>query len=798
MQQQQQGGISTGGGGGGGGGGGSQYGISPEMTPYLQAQQLHQHQKPADAITTTSSSVLVVEAASPISSRPPAGAGVVPRNFEDLMPNSSSGGGFQMEDDGVGGEEADRGISGGNRWPSHETNALLKIRSDMDTVFRDTTLKGPLWENVSRQLAELGYIRSAKKCKEKFENVHKYYKRTKESRAGRQDGKTYRYFSQLEAIQTPITTAVMAAVPVSSTNPIPVVSMGRTSPPNPMDTTPVVTAPIGLPPPNFSAGSMPTGLSALAAAGISFTSNTSSSSSGESEDDMELDPLNTDITRKRKRGSSSSSNTSSTKMMAFFQGLMKQVIEKQESMQQRFLEVIEKREQDRMIREEAWKRQEMARLSREHEIIAQERAISASRDAAIIAFLQKLTGHNLQLHIPIVIPAAAPPTPQTTPTPPTQVPPPPVIAPSPQPQPQPQPQPPIPARPPLQPQHHHPIHHHQLQQQKQQPPNQNTEIVRHHQQPTSSEMVVAAIPEQQHPPPQQVQEVGGSGFDSTSSRWPKTEVIALINLRSGLESRYQEAGPKGPLWEEISLGMQRMGYNRSSKRCKEKWENINKYFKKVKESNKKRPEDAKTCPYFHQLDALYRRKAQGSSSGVFQSNQETKLESAMAIDQTPTSTVAVVAPPPPAQTQKPDAEMKSATTISKNGGNVEVQTSNIGGGGTTTTVSAAAVMKKPEDIMKELMGHHLHHHHHHQQQQQQSVMPNYDKLEEADNSDNLDHEEEDYEDEEDDDDEETEEESKMGYKIQFQRPSSNNGSSSNGGGNTSAATATSSFLAMVQ
>ena len=75
-----------------------------------------------------------------------------------------------------------------------------------------------------------------------------------------------------------------------------------------------------------------------------------------------------------------------------------------------------------------------------------------------------------------------------------------------------------------------------------------------------------------------------------------------------MEIKYQEIGPKGPLWEEISSEMRRLGHNRSAKRCKEKWENINKYFKKVKESNKRRPEDSKTCPYFHQLDALYRRK----------------------------------------------------------------------------------------------------------------------------------------------------------------------------------------------
>lgn len=104
--------------------------------------------------------------------------------------------------------------------------------------------------------------------------------------------------------------------------------------------------------------------------------------------------------------------------------------------------------------------------------------------------------------------------------------------------------------------------------------------------------------------------------DPTSSRWPKAEVHALIQLRSELDSRYQDNGAKGPLWEEISCGMQRLGYSRSAKRCKEKWENINKYFRKVKESNKKRPEDAKTCPYFHQLDALYRSKGFSASAGT--------------------------------------------------------------------------------------------------------------------------------------------------------------------------------------
>lgn len=53
----------------------------------------------------------------------------------------SSGG---VEESGGGGG------GGGNRWPRQETLALLKIRSDMDVTFKDASLKGPLWDEVSR------------------------------------------------------------------------------------------------------------------------------------------------------------------------------------------------------------------------------------------------------------------------------------------------------------------------------------------------------------------------------------------------------------------------------------------------------------------------------------------------------------------------------------------------------------------------------------------------------------------------------------------------------------------------
>lgn len=77
----------------------------------------------------------IAEAASPISSRPPAAAIGTNTNFEELMRSTAEAGG-----------------GSGNRWPRQETLALLQIRSEMDAVFRDATLKGPLWEQVSRYL----------------------------------------------------------------------------------------------------------------------------------------------------------------------------------------------------------------------------------------------------------------------------------------------------------------------------------------------------------------------------------------------------------------------------------------------------------------------------------------------------------------------------------------------------------------------------------------------------------------------------------------------------------------------
>ncbi|KAE8666583.1 hypothetical protein F3Y22_tig00112496pilonHSYRG00032 [Hibiscus syriacus] len=136
------------------------------------------------------------------------GGAVVAANMFGSNGNNSNSG----DDERVRVDEGERFLSG-NRWPRQETLALLKIRSDMDVTFRDASVKGPLWEEVSRKLAELGYHRNAKKCKEKFENVFKYHKRTKDGRTSKSDVKTYRFSDQLLALETHFAVQSPATVP---------------------------------------------------------------------------------------------------------------------------------------------------------------------------------------------------------------------------------------------------------------------------------------------------------------------------------------------------------------------------------------------------------------------------------------------------------------------------------------------------------------------------------------------------------------------------------------------------------
>ncbi|KAG6526394.1 hypothetical protein ZIOFF_016378 [Zingiber officinale] len=229
-------------------------------------------------------------------------------------------------------------------------------------------------------------------------------------------------------------------------------------------------------------------------------------------------------------------------MAAFFESLVKQLMEHQEGLHRKFLEVMERREQERAGREDAWRKQDAANTSREAAARSQERALAASREAAIISFIEKMTGQRLHL-----------------------------------------------------------------------PSNPQLSI--------AEEFNAIQMPNRDAT---DTYCAGGNQAPKDSatlntSRWPKAEVEVLIGVRTELEARFQEPGLKAPLWEEVSAAMTAMGYRRSAKRCKEKWENINKYFRKTKEKARNRPEHSKTCPYFQKLDQLYSNTKHPSSSTLLNS-----------------------------------------------------------------------------------------------------------------------------------------------------------------------------------
>ncbi|CAA0408265.1 unnamed protein product [Arabidopsis thaliana] len=95
-----------------------------------------------------------------------------------------------------------------------------------------------------------------------------------------------------------------------------------------------------------------------------------------------------------------------------------------------------------------------------------------------------------------------------------------------------------------------------------------------------------------------------SGSGSSGRRWPQEEVQALISSRSDVEEK--TGINKGAIWDEISARMKERGYERSAKKCKEKWENMNKYYRRVTEGGQKQPEHSKTRSYFEKLGNFYK------------------------------------------------------------------------------------------------------------------------------------------------------------------------------------------------
>ncbi|GAU21448.1 hypothetical protein TSUD_32790 [Trifolium subterraneum] len=389
------------------------------------------------------------------------------------------------------------------------------------------------------KLAEVGYKRSAEKCKEKFEEESRFFNNINNNHNQNQNnfGKNFRFVTELEELYQG--------------------GGGGSESENNNNQ-------VGTQKPNTVQDKMDQG---------EDSRNDDVLVTKKSEEEV-FEKSTTNEERKRKRG-----DNRFEVFKGFCESVVKKMMDQQEEMHNKLIEDMIKRDEEKFSREEAWKKQEMEKMNKELELMAQEQAIAGDRQANIIQFLNKFsTSTNSSTSLALIASSIqsfgigkedkSKVTPNSLST----------------------------------------LH------------SQNPNLENHDKtlQPTpenpssgnpSSTTTLAVTPHKNNAISSYNAISSGGEKEDIGRRWPKDEVLALINLRCNNNNEEKEGNNnvnnKAPLWERISQGMLELGYKRSAKRCKEKWENINKYFRKTKDANRKRSLDSRTCPYFHLLSNLY-------------------------------------------------------------------------------------------------------------------------------------------------------------------------------------------------
>ncbi|KAE8697814.1 fructose-bisphosphate aldolase cytoplasmic isozyme-like [Hibiscus syriacus] len=266
------------------------------------------------------------------------------------------------------------GDGGTGRWPRQETLTLLEIRSRLDPKFKEANQRGLLWDEVSRTMCEdHGYQRSGKKCREKFENLYKYYKKTKEGKAGRQDGKHYRFFRQLEALYGETSNSISGQETQLVANNFLFHATQNC---------------------NITQANQDVSHSQKLCDSLSLSNSFefNPSSSDENGLSTEAGMENGTSSRKKKRGG----RCWKAMIKEFIESQMRKLIVRQEAWLENLTKTLEEKEKERVLREEQWRKGEAARIDRENEFWAKERAWIEARDSALMEALQNLTGKQLK------------------------------------------------------------------------------------------------------------------------------------------------------------------------------------------------------------------------------------------------------------------------------------------------------------------------------------------------------------------------------------------------------------------
>lgn len=211
---------------------------------------------------------------------------------------------------------------------------------------------------------EYGYKRSGKKCKEKFDNLYKYYKKTKEGKTGRHDGKHYRFFRQLEAIY------------------------GEQSNNNNNNEDPLSSS-------NFY--TISTAATAAAEPNISITSSDFETSSSGNYHDDDLSAIA--FMMSQKAGARENDDMSSKGRRSWREEVEKMVdlrmsklMEVQENWMEKIMASVEDGEKERIFKEEQWRKKEMEKFDHEMNLFcARERNRVEAREVAFMEIIKRFS-----------------------------------------------------------------------------------------------------------------------------------------------------------------------------------------------------------------------------------------------------------------------------------------------------------------------------------------------------------------------------------------------------------------------
>lgn len=91
--------------------------------------------------------------------------------------------------------------------------------------------------------------------------------------------------------------------------------------------------------------------------------------------------------------------------------------------------------------------------------------------------------------------------------------------------------------------------------------------------------------------------------------WNKTDSKLLFEARQALDREFSQARSHKPLWEKISMKLQKEGCKVTWKQCENKFKSLKREYSATVDHNNKSGNVRKECPFFDELNELFGFKA---------------------------------------------------------------------------------------------------------------------------------------------------------------------------------------------